>query len=340
MNTAADSLVSVVIPCLNRAHLLTPTIESVLQQDYPRIECIVVDGGSTDGTVDMLRQYGDRIRWVSEPDRGHADAINKGWRMSRGAVLAWLNADDVYIVPDAIRLVMEYLQQHPQVDLVYGDYGWIAEDGQVICDVVKPDEWNLVAAVKYCQHIIPQATAFMRRSILERVGWLDAEFALGIDHELWLRIGLVGTIQYSPIHIAYGRDCRGLSQRADMGAAKVRVMEKFFRQPNLPAPFDLPRFRRRALSNSYLVGGHYTWRSTRRAGLTLHYIAHALTTDPLNAPFIGAELLRWQRSALFARIPSALRTKIRSAWRHLAPEPVSPVRAEHNRIASRAAGKG
>ena len=78
-----DPLVSVVIPCLNRAHYLKETIESVLKQDYYPIECIVVDGGSTDGTVEILRQYGKTITWVSEPDNGHADAINKGWWMSK-----------------------------------------------------------------------------------------------------------------------------------------------------------------------------------------------------------------------------------------------------------------
>ena len=315
----AGAPVSVVIPCMNRAHFLVPTIESVLQQDYPRIECIVVDGGSTDGTVEILRQYGNRVKWVSEPDRGHADAINKGWWMSSGEILAWLNADDVYVVPDAIGKAAAYLESNPQVDVVYGDYGWIAEDGGVICDVVRPAEWNLVSAVEHCQYTIPQPTSFMRRSILEKVGWLDAEFGNGKDHELWLRIGLAGTIKYQPIHIAYGRDCRGFSQREDMGASKVRVTEKFFQQPGLPAPFNSPEFRRRALSNSYLVGGHYTWRGTRRVGPTASYLVRGFTIDPSNGPHIVSELLRWNRSAVFSRLPPGWREKIKATLQYSGP---------------------
>ena len=109
----ASPLVTVVIPCLNRANYLVSTLESVLQQDYPQIECIVVDGGSTDGTVEILRQYGKRIKWVSEPDKGHADAINKGWWMSKGEILSWLNADDLYVVSDAISKAVAYLQEEP-----------------------------------------------------------------------------------------------------------------------------------------------------------------------------------------------------------------------------------
>ena len=79
MSNSNNPLVSIVIPCLNRAHYLIPTIESILQQDYAYIECIVVDGGSNDGSIGILKSYGERIKWISEPDNGHADAINKGW---------------------------------------------------------------------------------------------------------------------------------------------------------------------------------------------------------------------------------------------------------------------
>lgn len=286
MNMLQSPLVSVVIPCLNRAHYLVPTIESVLQQDYPHIECIVVDGGSTDGTVEILQQYGDRIKWVSEPDNGHADAINKGWWMSKGEILAWLNADDLYVVPDAISKAVAYLQSNPLVDVVYGDYAHISEDGKTVSSIIKPREWDLVYAVKYCHYIIPQAASFMRRSILEKVGWLDPEFRNNKDHELWLRIGLVGTIEYEPFHIAYVRQSRGLSQQLDMGEAKVRVNRKFFHQPSLPSPFDSAQFRRRALSNAYLVGSLYIWDGSKQLKSILQYLVHALVVDPLNCPFV------------------------------------------------------
>jgi len=296
-------LVSVVIPCLNRAHFLVPTLDSVLKQDYPSIECIVVDGGSTDGTVEILERYGNRIKWVSEPDKGHADAINKGWWMSKGEILSWLNADDLYVVPDAISEAVAYLQKNPDVDLVYGDYSEIAEDGEVIRGVIKPREWDLASAVKYCHYTVPQATSFMRRSILEKVGWLDAEFGNGKDHELWLRIGMAGTIKYTPVHIAFVRNGRGLSQRLDMGEAKVRLTEKFFAQPDLPAPFSSAGFQRRALSNSFLVGGIYIWVGTKQIRPTVQYVIRAFIVDPLNGPFILAELLSRFLRSIFSRLP-------------------------------------
>jgi len=108
---SSQPLVSVVVPCLNRARFLVPTIESILEQDYPHLECIVVDGGSTDATVGILQSYGDTISCVSEADDGHADAINKGWWMSQGQILAWLNADDLYVTPHAVGKAVAYLER-------------------------------------------------------------------------------------------------------------------------------------------------------------------------------------------------------------------------------------
>ena len=142
--------VSVVIPCLNRAHFLVPTIESILEQDYPHIECIVMDGGSTDGSVEIFKSYGDRIKWRSEPDDGHADAVNRGWLMSKGEILTWLNADDVWIVPDAVSQAVAYLQENPEVDVVYGNCGSIDVDGNLV-GMSYLHEWGLEYAVEYCE---------------------------------------------------------------------------------------------------------------------------------------------------------------------------------------------
>ncbi len=201
--------VSVVIPCLNRADFLVPTIESVLQQDYPKIECIVIDGGSTDNTVEILRNYGTDIIWVSEPDNGHADAINKGWKMSRGEVLAWLNADDVWEFPDAVSQVIKYFHDHADVDVIYGNCGSIDADGNLV-GMSYLHDWELDYAVENCDHCIPQPAAFIKRKILEKIGWLDTNI-LKTDHELWLRIGLNGKIKHIPITLASARNIRGHS---------------------------------------------------------------------------------------------------------------------------------
>lgn len=300
--------VSVVVPCLNRARFLVPTLESILRQDYPRIECIVVDGGSTDGTTEILRGYSERIQWVSEPDDGHADAINKGWKMSGGEVLAWLNADDLYVVPHAIGQAVEHLQADARADVVYGDYALISEDGKWTSRVIRSRDWDLEYAVTHCHHIIPQPASFIRRSVLERVGWLDPEFRNGKDHELWLRIGLVGALRHLPLHLAYARTGPGLSQQLDMAASKVDLTRKFFRHPDLPHPFDSPRYRRRALSNAHLVGGLYIWDGSRRFGPSLQYWWRAVKTSPVNGPHV---ILQAARRVLSSLLPRSWRRGLR-----------------------------
>lgn len=309
MGPSKQLTVSVVVPCLNRAHFVGQTIESILKQDYPHVECIVVDGGSADGTVQILRSYGDKIKWVSEPDGGHADAINKGWKMSAGDILAWLNADDTYVVPDAVRKAVDYLAANPEVDVVYGDYATISESGAVISEVIKPRPWDLAYAVKYCFYTIPQPASFIRRCILERVNWLDPEFRYGKDHELWLRIGLAGRIQYIPFHLAYARSCPGLSQDGmAVSESLVKLTQKFFNLPDLPAPFRSKSFQRRALSNAYLTASLYAWNGGRRARRLMECVLRAVAVDPSNLPYVTYRLSRFCLSSI---LPYGLKRKIR-----------------------------
>ena len=274
----AGPLVSVVVPCLNRAHLLRPTVESILNQSYPNIECIVADGGSTDNTLAILKEYENRIRWISEPDQGHADAINKGWEMSKGEILAWLNADDVWEVPDSASQAVRYLLEHPQADVVYGTCGAINERGEKT-HMTYLREWNLAYAVEYCDHCIPQPAAFFRRSILEKVGWLDISFISKKDHELWLRIGRVGEIHHIPIMLASERTIPGTwSKRGDITArACIALTRKFFMQTGLPA--ELLSKKRRAMHNSYIRGMQYAWVDGRKWGTILPYAFRAMFAD-------------------------------------------------------------
>ena len=275
----APPVVSVVIPCLNRARFLVPTLESVLQQEYGAIECLVVDGGSTDGTRDILSRYGDRIRWVSEPDDGHADAINKGWRMSRGEILAWLNADDLWAVPGAVSQAVGYLQRHPEVDVVYGTCDRLDAAGRVLGPTYLR-EWNLRYAVEQCDHCIPQPAAFLRRRVVESVGWLDPSFISKKDHELWLRIGLVGTIRHVPLLWAYERTSLGyLAHRGDVTAAAcVALTKKFFELPGVPTA--LRRRRRIALGGAYLRGARYAIRDGGHYRVAIRCVMRALWLSP------------------------------------------------------------
>jgi glycosyltransferase involved in cell wall biosynthesis len=305
MGLLNQPLVSVVVPCLNRAHYLVPTVDSILQQDYPNIECIVVDGGSNDGTIGILNGYGNKITWISEPDNGHAEAINKGWQMSKGEILAWLNADDCYVVPDAVRNAVDYLLNHPEVDVVYGDCSKIDEDGKIVSDIMKSRKWDLAYAVKYCYFTIPQPASFMKRSILEMANWLDPQFHYGKDHELWLRIGLFGKIKYVPIHVAYVRECPGLSQHGiPVSESKVNLTKKFFEIKDLPMPFRSRSFQRRALSNAYLVGSIYAWEGGRCVKRMFADLRQSIRADFLNLPYIIWTLsLHFSVSILFSVLP-------------------------------------
>jgi glycosyltransferase involved in cell wall biosynthesis len=280
--SVAGPLVSVVVPCLNRAHLLRPTLDSILGQDYARIECIVADGGSTDGTRELLHGYGQRIRWISEPDAGHADAINKGWRMSRGQVLAWLNADDLWVTPDAVSRAVAYLAQHPEVDLVYGDCEAIDMEGRFLA-MSYGREWDLEHAVLHCDYCIPQPTSFIRRGVLERVGFLDASFVSKKDHELWLRIGLVGTIRRIPVTLARERIGPGyLAQRGDITAsACIALTRKFFTLPGVPQGLRLKR--RRSLSNAHLEAMKWAFECGRHWRSVFGHAFRAAAIDPGNA---------------------------------------------------------
>lgn len=295
----ADTLprISVVVPCLNRAHYLRETLDSILTQDYPDIECIVVDAGSTDGTLDLLRSYGDRIRWISEPDNGAFDAINKGWKMSSGEVLAWLNADDRW-EPGAARIAGEFFAAHPEVGVLYGDCGGVDPAGNLL-EVYPARDWDLEGAVLVCDHIINQAAAFMRREAVEEVGWLYPAWCH--DHDLWLRMGAAGAV-FQPLraHLASAR-----IQDANLGnvpavviPAKVGLTRRFFELPGLP--LNLRRIRRRAISNAYVRGFDYL-RPTVREHWTWgwHCLREAVSADPLNTPHVILEILsRLKHAAL------------------------------------------
>lgn len=178
-----DPLVTIVTPCLNSARFLEQTILSVLAQDYPRIEYIVMDGGSTDGTIDILRKNEARLRWESGPDRGAADAVNRGFALGKGEILGFLNADDVYH-PGAVSATVRYLQENPEAAAVYGDAWWIDENGARIAPYPVRD-FDRALLEREC--FICQPASFLRRRPFENTGGLDPDFPLTFDYEFWLR---------------------------------------------------------------------------------------------------------------------------------------------------------
>ena len=194
-------LVSVVTPSFNQAQFIEDTILSVLRQSYPRIEYVVIDGGSTDGTLTILQRYADRLRFVAEPDRGQSDAINKGWRMSHGNILAWLNSDDTY-EPHAVETAVRLLNEHPEAGMVCGTVRDVDEQGNTV---------GFERSVAHDLHdilygrqgwTIAQPTAFIRRSVIDEVGLLDETLEYCMDWDLWYRIAFRYPILYTDIIFA------------------------------------------------------------------------------------------------------------------------------------------
>jgi glycosyltransferase involved in cell wall biosynthesis len=177
-------LVTVVTPCLNAARFVEQTIRSVLDQDYPRLEYLVMDGGSTDGTIDILRRYEHSLYWQSTPDRGTADAINRGFALGKGEILAFLNADDLYH-PHAVSTAVRSLRDHPQAAGVYGDAWWIDEQGARIAPYPVRD-FDRTLLEREC--FICQPASFFRRGAFESTGGLDPDFNLTFDYDFWLRL--------------------------------------------------------------------------------------------------------------------------------------------------------
>lgn len=188
-------LVSIVTPSFNQGQFLEETILSVLRQDYPNIEYIIIDGGSTDGSIDIIQKYQDRLAyWVSERDRGQAHAINKGFAKARGSVMNWLCSDDI-LEPSMVSISMHYMFKYPNVGLTYGDRVRIDAKGNIYSlqryPAFKPYflRWGFS---------IPQETVLFRRELFEAVGRIDESLQMAMDFDLWCRLSKVSSVLHIP----------------------------------------------------------------------------------------------------------------------------------------------
>jgi glycosyltransferase involved in cell wall biosynthesis len=191
-----NTLVSIVTPSFNQAQFLEQTIQSVLGQDYPQIEYLIVDGGSTDGSQEIIQRYAPRLAWwVSEADQGQTEALNKGFSHARGDILAWLNSDDTY-QPGAISQAVAYLENHPEAGMVYGDANLIDAKGELIgkFPARQTDYRRLQRGYVH----IPQQASFFRASLWKQVGPLDPTFYFAMDYDLWVRLARISELHYHP----------------------------------------------------------------------------------------------------------------------------------------------
>jgi glycosyltransferase involved in cell wall biosynthesis len=182
----SQPLVSIVTPSLNQGRFIERTVRSVLCQDYPAVEYIVLDAVSTDGTVEVLRQYQDAIDvLIVEKDKGQSDALDRGLRLARGDILAYLNADDCYAAVNTLSTVVKYFVDNPDVDVVFGRRITVDEEGRFVDTIPsRPFSADFLSLVDY----ISQEAAFWTRRIYERAGGrIDMSYSFAMDYELWLR---------------------------------------------------------------------------------------------------------------------------------------------------------
>jgi len=241
--TSNGPLVTVVTPSFNQGRFIRDTIESVLSQDYPNLEYMVIDGGSTDDTLSVLKSYEDRFAWVSEPDRGQAHAINKGWRGAKGEILAWLNSDDIY-QPGAVRIAVDHLMRNPHVGMVYGEGYLVDESGQPI-DRYPTDPFDPDRFFERCG--ICQPTVFVRRAVIEDVGYVDETLDFCIDYDLWTRISKKHTVAYLPQYLAKSRlheECKTIKYRVK---AHKEVLDMLHRHYGFVPPSLLGAYAREVL---------------------------------------------------------------------------------------------
>ena len=260
-------LVSIITPSYNQADFLEETLCSVLDQDYPNLEYIVVDGASTDGSQDIIKKYAQRLAWwVSEPDQGQGEAINKGLSKANGEIVAWLNSDDIYL-PGAISEAVAAFETCPQAVLVYGNMLAIDSQGQTLN---KLNYRQLDLTDLLCFEIIGQPAVFMQRDQLTAAGGLDTSFHFMLDHLLWIKMASQGELRHMEKTWASARYhpmAKNRAQAAQFGLEAFRILDWAQEQPELQPV--LSRVWKRAQASAqrvnarYLLDGGQPWKALR-----------------------------------------------------------------------------
>ncbi|MGP8247258.1 MAG: glycosyltransferase family 2 protein [Bryobacteraceae bacterium] len=216
----SQPLVTIVTPSLNQGEFIRATIESVLAQEYPSIEYLIMDGGSTDRTASIAAEYSTRLVWTSDKDRGQSHAINKGFLRARGDIVAWLNSDDL-LLPGAVAAAVRALQQAEPAGAVYGEGYLTDRSGLSRRRFPATDRFNLWK-LTYLSDYILQPAAFFRRAALETVGWLDESLHYAMDWDLLIRLGKKFGLAYTPEYLAALRE---YPEAKSFSGGRARVAE-------------------------------------------------------------------------------------------------------------------
>jgi len=252
-----NPLVSIVTPAYNQGIFLRDTIESVLSQDYPNIELLVLNDGSTDNTEEILKEYTGRIRWETQKNMGQTATINKGWRNTSGEIITWLNSDDTYL-PGAVKAGVAYLLAHPETGIVFADSVFTEADGTHLERTRPLPPFDYTRFVTGCENPISQPSSFIRRSVMEKAGELDPSYYYFMDWDFWLRAGLYCQIDYIPELWSTYRlhaESKTVAQSKKAAPELLYMYEKYFSRKDLPP--QIVRNRRKAMMNMYFTSGGY-----------------------------------------------------------------------------------
>jgi glycosyltransferase involved in cell wall biosynthesis len=270
--------VSIVTPTFNQADFLRETIESVLGQDYPDVEHLVIDDGSTDDTRSVLESFGARLRWWSRPNRGQTPTINEGFAACRGEIVTWLNSDDT-LLPGAVSWAVSALARHAGAGVVFGDTLFTRSDGSPL-NRTTAQPFDYETFVVECHNPIPQCSSFVRRSLLEETGPLDPAFYYFMDWDLWLRAGLRRPIVYEPVLLSTYRlhpQSKTVAQARRSAPELGYMYRKYFEGNQVPP--SIRRREREAFANMYFTsGGYYVRGDDRKSARRMAW--RAVRSDP------------------------------------------------------------
>ncbi|MCJ7626712.1 MAG: glycosyltransferase [Anaerolineaceae bacterium] len=247
--------ISIITPSYNQAQFLEQTILSVITQDYPNLEYIIVDGASSDESVKIIQKFESQLAWwVSESDKGQSEAVNKGWKKATGEIIGWLNSDDV-LLPGAVSRMVAAFRETPQMGLIYGDVYAIDTVGEIF-NIMTFDDWDIENLMSF--DIISQPGVFMRQDVLEKAGYLDAEIHFLMDTHLWLKMVQLAPIRYLPGPVAAARyhpGAKNVGAGARYGRDAYMIVEWMKTQPLLAEKMnEIPK---RVMAGAHRISARY-----------------------------------------------------------------------------------
>lgn len=269
---------TVVTPAYNQADFLRETIESVLSQDYPNIEHVVLDDGSTDETPQILAEYGDLFHWETQKNMGQTPTINKGWAMTKGEIVTWLNSDDTFYDSTSVSKGIEYLIEHPDTGIVFGDSMFTEADGTEIKPTRPVINFTYKKFISNCENSISQPSAFIRREVVSKVGELDPKFYYFMDWDFWMRAGIYFKIEHIDEILSTYRlhaDSKTVSQAKKAAPELEYMYRKYFAREDIPT--EIRSVEKKAMMNmcftssGYFLAGDDTESASKMANKAFEY---------------------------------------------------------------------